>query len=82
MQKVLDYRLIAHYNNNINSTNEGETKMFYTQATLGKINKDVVTYFETEAAAKRAANRQAKDKDYTAVWYGSPNRMEARIQVK
>jgi len=25
-KKVLDYRLIAHYNNNINSTNEGETK--------------------------------------------------------
>jgi hypothetical protein len=56
--------------------------MFYTQATLGKINKDVVTYFETEAAAKRAAKRQAKDKDYTAVWYGNPNRMEARVQVK
>ena len=56
--------------------------MFYTQATLGKINKDVVTYFETEAAAKRAAKRQAKDKDYTAVWYGNPIRMEARVQVK
>ncbi|MBK7053377.1 MAG: hypothetical protein IPH54_23515 [Rhodoferax sp.] len=25
MHKALDYRLIAHYNNNINSTNEGET---------------------------------------------------------
>jgi len=81
LENVLDYRIVTHYNININSTNKVQ-QMFYTQATIAKINKDVVTYFATEAAAKSAAKRQAKDKDYTAVWFGNPNRMEARVKVK
>lgn len=56
--------------------------MYYTQATLKKTNTDVVTYFETEIAAKRAANRQAKDANYIVVYYGNPRRMEARVRVK
>lgn len=56
--------------------------MYYTQATIGRIQQDVVTYWDSLNDAIKAAKRQAKDADYTAVWYGHPERMEARIQVK
>jgi len=56
--------------------------MYFTQAILAKTGTAIFSRYETEAKAKHAATILAKDDDYAAVWYGSPERMEARIQVK
>jgi hypothetical protein len=56
--------------------------VYYTQATLSRTKTDVLTYFKTEMEAKKAAFSQVNDKDYCAVWYGNPNRMQVRVRVK
>jgi hypothetical protein len=66
---------------NETANHERENTMYYTQSTLEKINQDVVTYFSTLKDAKKAAKRQAKDADYSNVWYGG-SAMEARVKVK
>jgi len=53
--------------------------MNYSQATIAKINKDIVLYHNNEKDAKKSAKRMSKDADYSAVWYGNEG---FRTQVK